>query len=342
MKAITPVIALVMLLLITVGTVGGSYVWMSGIMTSNIEKTILIPPGGAYCRDNKISVVVQNTGATTNVTDEDIVIADINGIDVRNSIFFGDFDRSGLVGYWRFEGDAKDSSGYGNDGVVTSATLTANGKFGSGYTFGGVHDHNINVGSDEILNALEAITIAAWVKPEILGQHVVVWGGGSDWQSSYVLIIRDGNFGFQFNDNGIRRYATGGSTAGLNNEWFHLAVTYDSSTGEMYLFVNGVRTMLAPEDASVSRTFGDVKIGDASGVAAPQHFNGDIDEVKIWNRPLEPEEIILLNRTNSGNFTLGPGQGRTILTNYPVLEPGIYAVRIGTSSGVIETVVNCV
>ncbi|MBI4177320.1 MAG: hypothetical protein HY516_04340, partial [Candidatus Aenigmarchaeota archaeon] len=46
MKAITPVIALVMLLLITVGLVGISYAWFSGVMSAQTSKVISIPPGG--------------------------------------------------------------------------------------------------------------------------------------------------------------------------------------------------------------------------------------------------------------------------------------------------------
>ncbi len=71
MKGITPVIALVMLLLITVGMVGISYAWFSGMLVGNTEKTFVIPTGGAYCIKvgglNTIFVIVRNTGATSNL-----------------------------------------------------------------------------------------------------------------------------------------------------------------------------------------------------------------------------------------------------------------------------------
>ncbi|MBI4177028.1 MAG: hypothetical protein HY516_01540 [Candidatus Aenigmarchaeota archaeon] len=92
-KGITPVIALVMLMLITVGVVGLAYAWFSGLTSSQTEKGISIPPGGAYCyiapaatiagakTDAVISVLIQNNGATSSITRSDIVAARIDGSD---------------------------------------------------------------------------------------------------------------------------------------------------------------------------------------------------------------------------------------------------------------------
>ncbi|MFH0890371.1 MAG: hypothetical protein V1836_04525, partial [Candidatus Aenigmatarchaeota archaeon] len=123
MKGITPVISLIMLMLVTVGIVGVSYTWFSGLMASNTEKIITIPPGGAQCYNSKINVMIRNSGTALNITDDDIVVADINGVSVRNTLFFGGFNQNGLVGYWRFEqsnGSAatNDSSGMGNMGTL--------------------------------------------------------------------------------------------------------------------------------------------------------------------------------------------------------------------------------
>ncbi|MBI2084956.1 MAG: hypothetical protein HYT71_00405 [Candidatus Aenigmarchaeota archaeon] len=84
-KGITPVIALVMLMLITVGIVGLAYTWFSGLVSTQTEKGISIPPGGARCykqgANNYVSVVIQNNGATAAVSRSDIILATINGVD---------------------------------------------------------------------------------------------------------------------------------------------------------------------------------------------------------------------------------------------------------------------
>ena len=51
----------------------------------------------------------------------------------------GDCTLNGIVGWWKFNGNASDSSIYGNNGVVTNATLTTgqNGLTNGAYNFDG-------------------------------------------------------------------------------------------------------------------------------------------------------------------------------------------------------------
>ena len=53
-----------------------------------------------------------------------------------------------MVGFWKFNGNAKDSSGNGNDGTVTGAMLTTDrfGNANNAYNFDGTND-NISVNS---------------------------------------------------------------------------------------------------------------------------------------------------------------------------------------------------
>ncbi len=85
-KGITPVISLIMLMLITVGMVGVAYAWFSNLLTTQTEKGISIPPGGAFCSNGLISVLVQNNGATSDITtDADIIIRQVNGGEVSGA-----------------------------------------------------------------------------------------------------------------------------------------------------------------------------------------------------------------------------------------------------------------
>ncbi len=83
MKGITPVIALVMLMLITVGMVGMAYTWFSGMLTGQTEKSISVPPGGIYCYkisgNNRINVAVMNSGAQSNLLASDFTVYSIDG-----------------------------------------------------------------------------------------------------------------------------------------------------------------------------------------------------------------------------------------------------------------------
>jgi len=79
------------------------------------------------------------------------------------------FSTNGLVGYWKFsEGngnEARDISGNGNSGVISSATWTE-GKLGKALSFDGINDYanvtNINAGN---FNYNDDFTLSAWIKP---------------------------------------------------------------------------------------------------------------------------------------------------------------------------------
>ena len=77
--------------------------------------------------------------------------------------------------------------------------------------------------------------------------------------------------------------------------WHHLAVTYDSNSGSVAVYIDG-KTV-----ASGSYQFGPVNLYDASLTDPVFHigksyndtrwFNGDMAEVRIWNRALSADEI---------------------------------------------------
>ncbi|MBI4167560.1 MAG: hypothetical protein HY515_01245, partial [Candidatus Aenigmarchaeota archaeon] len=82
MKAITPVIALTMLVLITVGIVGVAFVWFSGLLSGSTEKAIAIPNGGVYCNGASLSITVLNMGASSSIANADIKVLKVDGVDV--------------------------------------------------------------------------------------------------------------------------------------------------------------------------------------------------------------------------------------------------------------------
>lgn len=86
MKAITPVIALVMLVMITVGITGVAFTWFSGVLSGSSEKVISIPSGGVYCNGPGLVVTVLNLGASSSIANADIKVFKVDGNDVAPSI----------------------------------------------------------------------------------------------------------------------------------------------------------------------------------------------------------------------------------------------------------------
>jgi len=76
------------------------------------------------------------------------------------------------------------------------------------------------------------------------------------------------------------------NASSLINSWNHVALTYDSPTTTMKLYINGV---LVSQNTSVGQySAANIQIGAFNSSAV---FNGDIDDVRIWNVARTAEQI---------------------------------------------------
>ncbi|MBW2979781.1 right-handed parallel beta-helix repeat-containing protein, partial [Candidatus Woesearchaeota archaeon] len=200
---------------------------------------------------------------------------------------------SGLVGEWRFEwGNSTwtyDETGR-NNGTVTGATHTDEGRVGKGYWFDSSTER---VQTSLTFTTPSALTYSAWVKTE--SPSVKQWiicpdNGGYDW----TLLL----------ENGKAALMTGAnywdSSYSITTDWTHLVAVFDTTTSKASLYVNGEFF----EDASTfgGTTTGYVTIGNYPSAGIPNHFNGTIDEVTIWNRSLSATEIEKLYESSKGDY----------------------------------------
>jgi hypothetical protein len=72
------------------------------------------------------------------------------------------------------------------------------------------------------------------------------------------------------------------STTSINTgTWYHVAATWDGSTGEMKLYINGVLESTGSGATGTRTSPPNIRIGSIqTGI---QYFNGTIDELRIWN-----------------------------------------------------------
>jgi len=89
-KGITPIIAIIILLLITVAIAGVAWSFLYGYMTPMTAAAFTIPPGGAFCvrntsNYNVITVQVANNGQST-LRPEDFTIIQVGGTDIKGAV----------------------------------------------------------------------------------------------------------------------------------------------------------------------------------------------------------------------------------------------------------------
>lgn len=244
---------------------------------------------------------------------------------------------NGLIAYWPFSGNANDASGNGHHGTVYGATLV-NDRFGianRAYSFDGVDDSIVVPHhADFSFPAEVSFSISLWVK-SCDGDRVFSVGlWTKDFTYPYTDSVVQG-YNISMNPNGeIGGHSYGTSSTGpdLNSvstyadgKWHHavlvasdtIKVPFENSRRWSGLFVDG---RLVDSDYNsnnnqvhdLSRNIADIVIGRTPGFST--HFNGLIDDIRIYNRALSATEVG--NLYNEGGWT--PDTTRVSLSLTPM------------------------
>jgi hypothetical protein len=146
---------------------------------------------------------------------------------------------SGLVGWWRAEGNTTDTAAGNNGTIAGTGTVTYGpGLVGEALVFDGTHRDRVNLGNPTDLQ-LQDFTIEAWVKRsdptvtsfDVLGVDDSVAGDGA-----VILGYGRGGYGFALANDGrmiISRIDLDGIYSAplvTDTDWHHLAVTKSGST----------------------------------------------------------------------------------------------------------------
>ena len=198
----------------------------------------------------------------------------------------------GLVSYWTFEGNAKDIWG-NNHGTFEGNPQVVDGKVGKALKFDGRNDF-IKVPDSDSLDITDEITVEAWVKPDKAS------GYGTSFRT---IVAKDKHasqpYGFYWdNQNAELEFVVNDASDRLTvpcgydewvGTWVHLAATYDGEAIKIYMDgeVIGSRQYggeLVVDDASLC-------IGWDCDAKSDRYFPCTIDELRIYNRALDEDEI---------------------------------------------------
>ena len=199
-----------------------------------------------------------------------------------------DAQEPGLVGWWRLDGNANDSSGDNNRGTLAGDPQWVAGQVGGALNFDGADDH-VDCGNGPSLNITGQITITAWIYPTGTGSstlpRIVDKSDGTGGATpGFKLYLRSAdNYVFTLSAGGI--FFNSGGSANLNT-WNYVAFVV---TGTQWkLFLNGVWEEWS-QSAIVSSSTNPLFIGNSP--AGPRHFQGMIDDVRVYSRALTAEEV---------------------------------------------------
>ncbi len=202
-------------------------------------------------------------------------------------------DETGLVGWWKMDGDATDSSGQGNTGTISVATNTSSGRWSGAYNLDAGNPY-IALSNTEVLNSTTTNrTVAAWVKPNNCGESVGVqcriWSGTSGDGLLSMYQYYNTNYLYCTLKNSTGSYRTSVSLAPLPlGVWSFGTCTYNYNS--VCTWVNGIMQGCDVVNTYPSPATGPFYIGTHTG-SSSYNFNGTIDEVRVYNRSLSDSEI---------------------------------------------------
>ncbi len=214
---------------------------------------------------------------------------------------------NGLAAWWSFTGNANDESGNNNNGSVLNAVLSPDrfGNQNAAYYFNGTNA-KISISSQTNLNLNNSVSISAWINPQLMQGQIVFRGDYQSGKDPYFLHIRDSSVYFQkYVNTGLTPcYAKFDTTLLIPNVYNHIVGTYDSLLSRYRIYLNGVLMDEQIMTGSINYTTATMSnyIGGINDNT--QRFKGYIDDIGIWNRELNKDEITLLYEGCQNSITL--------------------------------------
>lgn len=252
-----------------------------------------IPPSIAF-----VSPTPANGSTQTSST----IFANISSTDASTHYTLTDFNRDLMV--WASFQDLNASDGttdysswehYGLGGGNIPLNTTF-GRFGNSFHFR-TSTHQITFPTLPPALFNNTFSVALWVYPsnlsilrDVAGTRSAVTDGLVE--RGFALRTPTNNrFFASFHDGTTIRNLQGDSVL-ENNTWYHVALVYDSATTTVFLYVNG-----SLEDSSTVAFTGfanEVNFSVGRTTSTVRAFQGNLDEVVLFNRTLAAEEVLSL------------------------------------------------
>lgn len=228
-----------------------------------------------------------------------------------------------LVSYYKLDSNSNDSLG-SNNGTDTGVSYANAGIIGNCATYSGSSGSYTDIGTGIVPTT--AMSVSLWINCSNTTSYQGI-AGRTDATSvaTTAEIIRisgttSGKIEWQvcISPNPFTAEST---TVLSNNTWYHIVGTWDGSSGNLKLYINGslektvtsaTGTLNSP--AGINRIFG--KYGTYNGGL---FYGGKIDEIGYWTRELSSTEVTQLYNGGAGlsyPFTTGSTANPAFLAQY--------------------------
>jgi len=231
------------------------------------------------------------------------------------------------VGYWKFNETSGttilDENGI-NHGSIIGSNYTS-GISGTALQFNGSSNY-VLVPNHTTLNPTNEITLAAWIKWSITPTDGAEWASiiNKNVDNQYRLHHNQQNTAFEFAIRTSGNKWVKSITAPEINKWYFVVGTYNGQS--LNIYVNGVLEGSVSHTGQLTQSNAPINIGRRT--SNDRYFNGLIDEVMVYDRALNQQEISWLYESfiqNKITWTGNQNSSWNLASNWdPQTIPGLY------------------
>jgi len=233
------------------------------------------------------------------------------------------FVESSLVGWWLFNnGEAKDSSGNGNDGTLQNSASVSEDVLNLSYS---TSDYVSVTNNNNTLDLTGSMSFSLWINPTALPSEStdsyprILWTSNDHFSLFYYKALSKLQWKHETTGTKTRPAVTEANL--FKNQWFQIAGVYDSSAGKIRLYINGVQK--DEQDHTGTCTANWVwQFGDSTYTME----DCKIDDIRFYNRALSAAEIRRLyessvknyghfNKIITGEAEIGDGTNETLFSS---------------------------
>lgn len=213
---------------------------------------------------------------------------------------------SDYISSWQGDNSLMDENRTSNNNLTSVSAYYTSGKYGDAFVFNGI---NQSLNATNSISSKASGTAMAWIRPNgnYSAQQTIMGGMnavGDDHSARYMIfatdvvyICADYSWGIEIGNGVSYQYVCSdqvfnAANFSTNTTWTHLAFTYNGSNINLYQNGTLVKSVAQTVTAVGSaQPFAIGRNGGYSGQASDYHFNGSIDDVRIYERALNVSEI---------------------------------------------------
>lgn len=271
---------------------------------------------------------------------------------------------AGLVAHWPLDeagGDAAgDATGHGNDGTLVGPAWTG-GRIDGGLRFDGADDYVAiqHLKYDQV-GAIEAVSVAFWLKTTSEGHSAIVdfdrseyWSAGLDFLPNSSAF---GKLSWDTTDSAGTIQDMSSSARVDDGAWHHVVMVFDAAADRKRIYIDGaLDSQHNAHGANVRLGSGATRYGflgdgsEANGFDGDRNnlfYEGNLDDVRIYHRVLSDLEIddLFVSEPNhapeAGDLDLTTPRETAVAVTLDATDPDgdalYYAIIAGPTHGALS------